>query len=119
MKEKAAKITKTYEDLHEEAKHSLSGLEKLIEKNSMSLEEVVDLIDNRMEADVIHPELRAIEEMTSDEYAAMYKKMAEDIKEIIKKNGFENIVEGTYQSQASRKLREEGVYKKYDSVAFE
>ena len=80
MKEKAAKITKTYEDLHEEAKHSLSGLEKLIEKNSMSLEEVVALIDNRMEADVIHPELRTIEEMTSDEYAAMYKKMAEDVK---------------------------------------
>jgi len=41
------------------------------------------------------------------------------IREIIKKNGFENIVEGTYQSQASRKLREEGVYKKYDSVAFD
>ena len=41
------------------------------------------------------------------------------IKEIIRKNGFENIVEGTYQSQASRKLREEGVYKKYDSVDFE
>ena len=81
MKEKAAKITKTYEDLHEEAKHSLSGLEKLIEKNSMSLEEVVALIDNRMEADIIHPELKTIEEMTSDEYAAMYKKMAEDIKE--------------------------------------
>ncbi len=41
------------------------------------------------------------------------------IKEIIRKNGFENIVEGTYQSQASRKLRQEGVYKTYDSVAFE
>ena len=41
------------------------------------------------------------------------------IREIIRKNGFENIVEGTYQSQASRKLREEGVYKKYDSVAFD
>ena len=34
-------------------------------------------------------------------------------------NSYENIVEGTYQSQASRKLREEGVYKKYDSVAFD
>jgi len=41
------------------------------------------------------------------------------IRAIIKKNGFENIVEGTYQSQASRKLREQGVYKKYDSVAFD
>ncbi len=41
------------------------------------------------------------------------------IKEIIRKNGFENIVEGTYQSQASRKLRQKGVYKTYDTVAFE
>ena len=41
------------------------------------------------------------------------------MKEIIRKNGFENIVEGTYQSQASRKLRQKGVYKTYDSVVFE
>ena len=41
------------------------------------------------------------------------------IKYIIKKNGFENIVEGTYQSQASRKRRQNGTYKTYDSVAFE
>ena len=41
------------------------------------------------------------------------------IEEIIRKNGFENIVEGTYQSQASRALRKKGVYKTYDSVAFE
>lgn len=80
MKEKAKELTKTYEQLHEEAKHSLHGLEKLIEKNSMSLEEVVDLIDNRMQADEIHPELKSIEEMTSADFAAMYKKMAEDIK---------------------------------------
>lgn len=80
MKEKAEKLTKTYDNLHEEAKHSIKGLQKLIEKNSMSLEEVVDLIDNRMEADVFHPELKAIEEMTSDDYAAIYKKMAEDVK---------------------------------------
>lgn len=80
MKEKAKELNKAYEELHEEAKQSLSGLEKLIEKNSMSLEEVVDLIDNRMEADTIHPELKSIEEMTSDDFAAMYKKMAEDIK---------------------------------------
>ncbi len=41
------------------------------------------------------------------------------IKRIIRKNGFENIVEGTYQSQASRKLREMGEYKTYDSVVFD
>ena len=80
MKEKAQELAKTYEGLHEEAKHSLKGLEKLIENNSMSLEEVVALIDNKMEADKFHPELKSIEEMTSDDFAAMYKKMAEDIK---------------------------------------
>ena len=80
MKEKAKELRKTYDELHEEAKHSLKGLEKLIEKNSMSLEEVVELIDNKMEGDVLHPELKSIEEMTSEDFAAMYKKMAEDIK---------------------------------------
>ena len=80
MKEKAKALRKTYDELHEEAKHSLKGLEKLIEKNSMSLEDVVALIDNKMEGDELHPELKSIEEMTSADYAAMYKKMAEDVK---------------------------------------
>ena len=80
MKEKAKELRQAYEELHEEAKHSLSGLEKLIEKNSMSLEDVVELIDNKMEGDMFHPEMKSIEEMTSDDFAALYKKMAEDIK---------------------------------------
>lgn len=80
MKEKAKELQQTYEELHEEAKHSLKGLHSFIEKNSMSLEDVVDLIDNKMRADEFHPELKSIEEMTSDDYAAMYKKMAEDVK---------------------------------------
>lgn len=80
MKEKAKELRKTYDELHEEAKHSLKGLEKLIEKNSMSLEDVVALIDNKMEGDELYPELKSIEEMTSADYAAMYKKMAEDVK---------------------------------------
>ena len=81
MKDKVKELSKAYEELHEEAKHSLTGLETLIEKNSLSLEEVVDLIDNKMKGDVIHPELKSIEEMTSEDFAAMYKKMAEDIRE--------------------------------------
>ncbi len=80
MNEKAKELTKAYEGLHEEAKASLSGLEKLIEKNHMSPEEVASLIDNRMEADVIHPELKNIEKMSSVEFADLYKKMAEEIK---------------------------------------
>ena len=80
MKEKAKELKQTYEELHEEAKHSLRGLEKMIDRNAMSLDDVVALIDNKMESDEIHPELKSIEEMTSADYAAMYKKMAEDIK---------------------------------------
>ncbi len=80
MQEKAKELRETYEELHEEAKHSLKGLQQLIEKNSMSLEDVVALIDNKMQSDEMHPELKSIEEMTSEDYAKMYKKMAEDIK---------------------------------------
>ena len=40
----------------------------------------MNLIDNKMEGDVMHPELKAIEEMTSEDFAALYKKMAEDVK---------------------------------------
>ena len=80
MKEKAKELKQTYEELHEEAKQSISGLEKLIERNAMSLDDVVALIDNKMEGDEMYPELKSIEEMTSADYAAMYKKMAEDVK---------------------------------------
>ena len=41
------------------------------------------------------------------------------MEEIISKNGFENIVEGTYRSEDSSKRRKQGVYKTYDSVAFD
>lgn len=41
------------------------------------------------------------------------------IRDIIRKNGFENVVEGTYQSANSRDLRKKGVYKTYDTVAFD
>ena len=46
----------------------------------MSLEEVVDLIDNKMQGEEMHPELKAINEMSSAEFAALYKKMAEEIR---------------------------------------
>ena len=43
----------------------------------------------------------------------------EYIEGIIRKNGFENIIEGTFQCEATRKMRELGKYKVYDSVAFD
>ncbi len=36
------------------------------------------------------------------------------IKDIIKKRGYENVVEGSYISVQAEKLRENGVYKKYE-----
>lgn len=41
------------------------------------------------------------------------------IKDIIRRHGFENIVEGTYRSKTTSKLREIGMYKMYDSVDFD
>ena len=41
------------------------------------------------------------------------------IKDIIRRNGYENIIEGTFEAPATRKLRERGVYKTYEEVAFE
>ena len=117
MKEKAKELAQTYEGLHEEAKHSLKGLEKLIENNSMSLEEVVALIDNKMEADTFHPELKSIEDMTSDDFAAMYKKMAEDIKKSPEK--FEEHIKASGMSADELELlftSIHGVIEKYPEV---
>lgn len=41
------------------------------------------------------------------------------IEEIIRRKGFENVVEGTFQSQGAHRRRESGMYKTYDTVAFD
>lgn len=41
------------------------------------------------------------------------------MRDIIAKKGYVNIVEGTYQSKMTAKLRKEGKYKTYESVDFE
>lgn len=43
----------------------------------------------------------------------------EYIKDIIRRNGYENIVEGTFECEATSKLRAAGKYKTYDTVTFE
>ena len=80
MKEKAKELEKVFEGLQGDVKASMGGLEKLIEKNAMDPDEVAAMIDNKMQADLIHPELANIEEMTATEFSALYKKMAEDVK---------------------------------------
>lgn len=43
----------------------------------------------------------------------------EYIKGIIRKNGYKNINEGTFEAAATRKGREKGIYKTYDTVNLE
>lgn len=43
----------------------------------------------------------------------------DQIKDTIRRHGLENIIEGTYRSKTTSKLRESGMYKVYDSVAFD
>lgn len=43
----------------------------------------------------------------------------DQIKDTIRRHGFENIIEGTYRSKTTSKLREIGKYKVYDSVEFD
>lgn len=51
--------------------------------------------------------------VTNDCYHADRCPHTEYIKDIILKKGFENIVEGSYISKTSTRLREEGIYKSY------
>ena len=41
------------------------------------------------------------------------------IKDIIRRNGYENIIEGTFEAPITRKLREQGKYKSYEEVVFD
>ena len=44
---------------------------------------------------------------------------AEYIKDIIRRNGYENIREGTFKAPITEKLRQAGKYKTYEEVSFE
>ena len=44
---------------------------------------------------------------------------ADYIKDIIRRNGYDNIVEGTFQAAISAKLRAAGKYKTYEEVVFD
>lgn len=87
MKQKAEELKKAYENLNPEAKESIGKLEALIEKNAMTPDQVDMLIDHALKVapDGRYPELDEIEKvsktpaMTREEYAALYKKMAEEI----------------------------------------
>ena len=81
MKQKAEELKKVYEGLDGEAKQSISKLEELIEKNAMTPDQVDLMVENALKAsDGKYPELEKVEGMTSEEYAALYKQMAEEVK---------------------------------------
>ena len=86
MSQKAEELKNVYESLDEETKKSMNKLEKLIEKNSMTPEQV-ELLVEKGERAVIeqgYPELMNLgkissaERMSVSEYAELYKKMAEE-----------------------------------------
>ncbi|MBQ9015206.1 MAG: hypothetical protein IJ109_03715 [Firmicutes bacterium] len=83
MKQKAEEIRKVYEDLGAEEKASMSKLAKLVEKWAMSPEAVSALIGNAFSKaiapDEQHPELESVEGMSSEEYAKIYRRMAEEV----------------------------------------
>lgn len=82
MSQKADELKKVYENLDSEAKESISKLKTLIEKNAMTPEQVELLITHaHQNADERYPELDEMDRMSSAEFAEMYKKMADDIKE--------------------------------------
>ena len=74
------RVEEAYKNLEGEAKESLGKFRELIEKSAMDPAKVEELLDNHAKADVIHPELANVEGMTSQDYAAIYKKMSEEIK---------------------------------------
>ena len=80
MEKKAADLPKSFDHLDNEAKESISKLQELVNKFSMKTADVLALLDNKMQADTMHPELESIEGMTASEFASHYKQMSEDIK---------------------------------------
>lgn len=80
MAQDIKKMTETFENLNPEAKASMGKLRELIDKCAMDPEKVRDMIDNSPQADKLHPDLKNVEGMTSKDFAAIYKKMAEEIK---------------------------------------
>lgn len=83
MKQKAEEIKKAYENLGTEEKASMSRLAELVRKWAMPPEAVSAMIENAfsqaLTADEQYPELENIEQMTREEYARTYRKMAQQV----------------------------------------
>ena len=69
-------VSRVYEELSGNSKK----FKERIEKNAMSPDRIMEMIEGNYNADNRYPELASIEEMTSAEFIELYKKMAEDVK---------------------------------------
>ena len=58
----------------------VSRIREHIEKLAMDPAQVKELIDNHMQGDIEYPDLKAIEAVTSDDFAELYKQMSEEVK---------------------------------------
>lgn len=80
MPNEIKKMTDAFEALKPEVKESMGKLRELIEKSAMDPVKVRELIENSPVADKFHPDLANVEGMTSRDFAAIYKQMAEEVK---------------------------------------
>ena len=69
-------LAKVYDEVSEDS----GKFRQLIEKNAMDPARIEEMFNRNYSADARYPELSNVEEMTSGEYAALYRKMAEDVK---------------------------------------
>lgn len=81
MKQKIEEIRKAYEAKGAEATEHFGKLAGYIEKCAMAPDAINALIEETFGADRLHPELANVEEMTSGEYAKMYRQMSDAIAE--------------------------------------
>ncbi len=68
-------------DIKKTTEESTGRIYNLIQKCAEDPEKVQALIANRPQADVIHPDLENVEGMSSEDFAAAYGKMAEEVHE--------------------------------------
>lgn len=66
-------------DITKATEESKGRIYDLIQKCAEDPEKVKALIENRTQADVIHPDLENVEGMSSEDFAAVYGKMAEEV----------------------------------------
>ncbi|MDO4868671.1 MAG: hypothetical protein Q4A65_00055 [Bacillota bacterium] len=80
MDNKIKEAKEVLEQINAKSDESLGMFRKLIDNCAMEPEKVAKMIDNTPKADMIHPDLKNVEGMSSQDFAAIYKEMAEDIK---------------------------------------